>query len=352
MDVNSSPAWKAAAGRHLETLKGTPQYVELIEKLKLRGQEDEWVQLALESPLSTAGAKAATLVVQSGGVSRFEQAARDQDESRAVNALAALGMAGGAAAGEALQLLATDEQLSAARRVAAANALGRSRPGQRFLLSLAESGKLAPDLKFTAANILLASPDEAVRTAAARHLELPATANSQPLPPVAELLKMSGNPDRGRQVFLTQGTCIKCHKVRGEGKDVGPDLSEIGSKLSRDALFVSILDPSAGISHGYESYVVATASGQVLTGLMVSRTEQTITIRSAEDFADAVGPPETDVRSRPRGRRRLSHDPDPVRMNRDWKAWQLQRADGFRADGNRADDNRADDNRAEAVRAM
>jgi putative heme-binding domain-containing protein len=149
---------------------------------------------------------------------------------------------------------------------------------------LAKSGKLPADVKFTAANILLASSDENMRRDAAPYLSLPAAANSQPLPPVAELLKLKGDAEHGKQVFQTTGTCAKCHKVRGEGKEVGPDLSEIGGKLAGDALFVSILDPSAGISHGFESYTAVTTSGTVFTGLMVNRTDQSVTIRTAESI--------------------------------------------------------------------
>jgi putative heme-binding domain-containing protein len=288
VDVNSSPAWKAAAARHLETVKGTPRYVDLVEKLKLRGVEDELFRLALEDPVSTAGAKAAQLLVNSGELERFVRVARGQDELLAVKALAALGTAGNAGVVDVLRPLVVDTNAAVGVRVAAANAVGKYRQGQQFLVELARSGQLPGELKFTAANILLASPDESVRSAAASHLALPAAANREPIPPVAELIRRPGDANRGRQVFLTAGTCAKCHKVRGEGKEVGPDLSEIGSKLAKDALFVSILDPSAGISHGFESYVVATTSGTVLTGLMVSRTDQSATIRTAEGIDQEI----------------------------------------------------------------
>jgi putative heme-binding domain-containing protein len=74
----------------------------------------------------------------------------------------------------------------------------------------------------------------------------------------------------------------KCHKVLGEGKEVGPDLSEIGSKLSREEMFVAILNPSAAVSHNYETYSVLTTDGVVLTGTKIDQTDMSITIRSAE----------------------------------------------------------------------
>ena len=57
-------------------------------------------------------------------------------------------------------------------------------------------------------------------------------------------------------MFHTTGTCIQCHQVNGLGKEVGPNLSEIGKKLTKQALFESILYPSAGISHNFETWVV------------------------------------------------------------------------------------------------
>ena len=44
----------------------------------------------------------------------------------------------------------------------------------------------------------------------------------------------------------------------------------------------SVLFPSAGISHNYESWVVALADGTVVTGLLISRTPDSVTIRNVE----------------------------------------------------------------------
>jgi putative heme-binding domain-containing protein len=70
--------------------------------------------------------------------------------------------------------------------------------------------------------------------------------------------------------------------VKGFGKSVGPDLSEIGNKLTREAMFVAILDPSAGISHNYESYILQTDSGEVATGLLVSQTDDEIILKDSQ----------------------------------------------------------------------
>ena len=99
------------------------------------------------------------------------------------------------------------------------------------------------------------------------------------------LAGIKGDALDGRVMFNTKGTCAKCHVVNGMGKEVGPNLSEIGKKLSREALFESILYPSAGISHNYESYTIILASGNVVNGLLVNKTDDAITIKDAEAIA-------------------------------------------------------------------
>ena len=104
----------------------------------------------------------------------------------------------------------------------------------------------------------------------------------KPLPPIAELVRTSGDAVRGKELFAGIGTCAKCHKVKGEGKEVGPDLSEIGTKLSKEALYVSILDPNAGVSFNYETWLARTLDGTTLSGILVSQTDDTIELKTAE----------------------------------------------------------------------
>ena len=70
--------------------------------------------------------------------------------------------------------------------------------------------------------------------------------------------------------------------VHGKGKEVGPNLSEIGSKLSREAFFESILYPSAAISHNYDYYAVALESGNIVTGIITSQTAESITLKASD----------------------------------------------------------------------
>jgi putative heme-binding domain-containing protein len=76
-----------------------------------------------------------------------------------------------------------------------------------------------------------------------------------------------------------QRSCASCHVAAGAGIDFGPALSEIGDKLPKAGLYVAILDPSAGISFGYEGYNVRTKDGQQLVGIISSETNDEIVMK-------------------------------------------------------------------------
>ena len=93
---------------------------------------------------------------------------------------------------------------------------------------------------------------------------------------------MKGDAKNGRLIFNTTGTCHKCHIVDKVGREIGPNLSEIGSKLSRQAMFESIIYPSAGISHNYETWSVLVDDGTMATGLKVSQSDKMVSIRNKD----------------------------------------------------------------------
>jgi putative heme-binding domain-containing protein len=111
-------------------------------------------------------------------------------------------------------------------------------------------------------------------------LPLPAGQNAQPLPPVSELKKMKGDATLGAAIFRRENvSCIKCHQVKTEGRDVGPALTEIGNKLTKEAMLEAILDPSAGISFGFEAWQVQLKSGDDAYGLKVNETPEEVAIK-------------------------------------------------------------------------
>ena len=76
---------------------------------------------------------------------------------------------------------------------------------------------------------------------------------------------MPGDPIAGQAVF--HKLCAACHKIHGQGPDVGPDITANG-RNDFDQLVSNVFDPSLVIGPGYQATTVATTDGRVLTGLL------------------------------------------------------------------------------------
>ncbi len=129
-------------------------------------------------------------------------------------------------------------------------------------------------------------------------LKGPATGGFDPDKFKAAALKGQGKPDKGKALFsdLKGLACSKCHVVAGEGGPIGPELSGIGARYPREELITSILYPSARIFSGYETVVVATTDGRVLTGLVKTDNADGIEIQDAD--GKKVQIPKADIEDR------------------------------------------------------
>jgi putative heme-binding domain-containing protein len=92
-----------------------------------------------------------------------------------------------------------------------------------------------------------------------------------------------GDPKRGREDFFgPRVACVTCHTVRGEGGQVGPDLTRIGAVRTHRDLLEAILFPSASFARGYEPMVVATHDGRIYTGVVTRETGDAIQLVTAD----------------------------------------------------------------------
>ena len=97
------------------------------------------------------------------------------------------------------------------------------------------------------------------------------------------LLQIKGDPQRGRDVFFSKkAACAGCHRMGDQGGSVGPDLSQIGRLRSTIDLLESVIFPSSSIALGYRSYAIATAGGQVHTGIIVRESSDAIFLRTSQ----------------------------------------------------------------------
>ena len=92
-------------------------------------------------------------------------------------------------------------------------------------------------------------------------------------------LTMEASLERGAAVY--KKTCSKCHKINGEGHNVGPDISDTRNR-SREALLYDILDPNRRVDPQFSEYVVVTIQGRTYNGLLVSDTDNAVVLRQPE----------------------------------------------------------------------
>ncbi len=93
--------------------------------------------------------------------------------------------------------------------------------------------------------------------------------------------EVSGDGTRGEALFFGKGRCAECHMVRGRGGLLGPDLSNLASTRSVEAIQESLTSPSALIEPGYAGVSVVTLDGQQVSGVLRNESNYSIQIRDA-----------------------------------------------------------------------
>lgn len=117
-----------------------------------------------------------------------------------------------------------------------------------------------------------------------------------------------GTPEEGKKVFRDKAEvyCLRCHKIDGNGGEVGPDLTGIGGKQTREYLLESLLEPNRQIAKGFETVVLATTRGQLIAGIVKSEDDKEVRLMNADGKLIAV--PKKDIEERQSGKSAMPED--------------------------------------------
>jgi len=85
------------------------------------------------------------------------------------------------------------------------------------------------------------------------------------------------NLTNGSQIFQTH--CTVCHKLHGQGGEIGPDLTG-GGRSNLDYLLHNIIDPSAELAPDYRMEIFTLTDGRILTGVVKEQSPKTLTIQT------------------------------------------------------------------------
>ncbi|MGC8640396.1 MAG: PVC-type heme-binding CxxCH protein [Isosphaeraceae bacterium] len=105
-------------------------------------------------------------------------------------------------------------------------------------------------------------------------------------------IALNGRVERGRAVF--QKTCATCHRVRGEGIEVGPDLATVAGRTPED-LLLHILDPNREVAANFVNYNVATTDGRTISGIIAAESATALTLKRAQGVTDVIPRPEIEA---------------------------------------------------------
>ena len=93
-----------------------------------------------------------------------------------------------------------------------------------------------------------------------------------------------GSEVKGKEIFFgrSEVSCRRCHKIDGNGGEVGPDLSRIGLDKTREYLLEALVDPNKQIAKGFETAILQMDDGKVHAGIIKSDDGQRIQLQKPE----------------------------------------------------------------------
>jgi quinoprotein glucose dehydrogenase len=93
-----------------------------------------------------------------------------------------------------------------------------------------------------------------------------------------------GDAENGRRIFLEKAevSCQKCHKVKGQGGEVGPILDTVGGHKTREYILESLVVPNKEIAPGFAQVVLLLKSEAIESGRIEFETEDEVALILAD----------------------------------------------------------------------
>jgi putative heme-binding domain-containing protein len=96
---------------------------------------------------------------------------------------------------------------------------------------------------------------------------------------IKDIAKGKGIADNGKAVF--RRICIACHKWGSEGIEYGPHMDGVATRLKREDIVESVLEPNAKIDPKFVTTNVETKDGGAFTGFVVAESPEALTLAVA-----------------------------------------------------------------------
>ncbi len=251
------------------------EYTQLIEKYSLGELKPELMKIILSNK---GGRQAAKTLYALGGNDLIKSTFNQGNNTVKRSIIDAIRWQGNKESVSLLNQILLNTKLDLIVRKDAAKGIGNSYPaGEDFVLQALKQKQIPANLIPSVVESVSKAWRKGVRVEANTYLSGAQSNSKTKHPALNELISLKGVAKNGIKVFVEQ--CAMCHQINNEGIDFGPKLSEIGSKLSKEGMYLSILHPNAGIGFGYETFEITTKKGDVYQGIVTSKNETDIILK-------------------------------------------------------------------------
>jgi quinoprotein glucose dehydrogenase len=168
-------------------------------------------------------------------------------------------------------------------------------------LDLLAGGKLPGEIQLELLEAAAKRPEPAIKARLTRlQTTLAAQTAADPLSAHRSAL-LGGNAAEGRRIFMekAEASCVRCHKVQNEGAEVGPNLTGVGKRQTREYLLEAIVEPNAKIAQGFETVIVTLTNGSVHAGILKADSAEELTLMPPTGILEKL--PKTQIKSRESG---------------------------------------------------
>lgn len=181
----------------------------------------------------------------------------------------------------ALETGSVPDQQAALAMLATAGTAAARRPIVRLMDELL-AGRLPAALALDVLEAAEAAHDDPLRERLVRYTN--SLSKSDPLAAWRPVLQ-GGRTNEGRATFYDnqQVACFRCHKLNGEGGEVGPELTGLAARRGREYLLESIIFPNRAIAPGFESALITMKNGTEYSGIVKAESAVEVELNSPED---------------------------------------------------------------------
>ncbi len=183
------------------------------------------------------------------------------------------------------RILAQWEELTSAERAIAVQTLsGRAETAQALLQALEEQRVTRADISAFHARQMSALGDRELTARLTRLWGAVRGTDPKKKERLARYRKLlsaeflqTADLDAGAQLFGK--LCANCHKLAGEGGQIGPDLTGT-NRRDVESLLLNLVDPSAEVARDYRLSIIETRDGRTVTGIELERSPSRVLLQT------------------------------------------------------------------------